>query len=268
MCIITAARHGKNRSLCLTKTRDRAYNPRLTLCYTEHRGVAILMYLDLETTWVEGINEHGLTVVNSALMVKRDEKEHKKGKGTGKTSQDSQTMMSLLSCRDLDEALEMSRVNPLRGHTLITDGRELVHTEYTSRSPYLEESLDTEGIHAYTNHGILIPKEGYPPTTDDGISSRRRSQNALKALNMRQGEPSDFLKLLPALRLQPGTKHPHDMIRDTEKMRTSTQAIFCPDSRTLHLQLIEGKVDFRQDVYVQSERATRLLRHEVSTWRG
>lgn len=268
MCIITAARHGKRGDLCLTKTRDRAYTPRVTLCYTEHRGVAILLYLDLETTWIEGINEYGITAVNSALMVKRDEKEHKTQKSRTKTSQDSKTMMSLLACQSLDEARERSRREPLRGHTLFTDGSGLVHTEFTSRSPYLEEDLDPDGVHAYTNHGILIPKEGYPPNTDDGISSRRRYQNALKALEMRgDGDPHEFLEIMPRMRIWPGSKHPHDMIRDTDKMRTTTQALFCPGDRSLHLQLIEGRVDFRPEVFVRSDRATRVLRHEVTRWR-
>ena len=51
------------------KNRDRNYVPELKIYHTRRNGVEMVYFKDEHTGWVEGINEHGIAVANSALMV-------------------------------------------------------------------------------------------------------------------------------------------------------------------------------------------------------
>ena len=56
------------------KNRDRNYTPQLKIYHTIRHGVEMVYFKDEHTGWIEGINEHGIGVANSALMVLWDEK--------------------------------------------------------------------------------------------------------------------------------------------------------------------------------------------------
>jgi hypothetical protein len=72
-CIIVAKKF--NDGFVLAKNRDRPYDPSLTIIHEIVNGTEIAYALDNDTDWSEGMNEFGIAIINSALMVSRDEAE-------------------------------------------------------------------------------------------------------------------------------------------------------------------------------------------------
>ena len=250
MCVITAFKYPDG-VIGLTKTRDRVYHPKLKFCHSELDGVRFGFYLDVETSWLEGINEHGIAIVNSALMVTRDEKEHKKRRKGARPAKDSKFMYRALSKPSLDATLDQLMDNPVHGHTLVTDGTRVFHIESTSRVPAVLTELDPDGAHAYTNHGCVYPEEGYPFEKDDGKSSRVRRQCALNLLGENPETGEAFLKAMASFNINGDRKHPFNMVRDTEKMQTSSLAFFHPTSRKISKLPIRGKIEISGNTYIK-----------------
>ena len=68
MCIIVNKRVGDR--IILAKNRDRAYKPSLEIVHTIIDGVEVVFLRDTITDWSEGLNEYGIGIVNTALMVR------------------------------------------------------------------------------------------------------------------------------------------------------------------------------------------------------
>ena len=74
-CIIVAKRVGD--TLIMAKNRDRAYKPELEVVHEIIDGVEVAYLRDTITDWSEGMNEYGIGILNTALMVGYDENEKK-----------------------------------------------------------------------------------------------------------------------------------------------------------------------------------------------
>ena len=65
MCVILyTTLNGKT---ILAKNRDRTYKPKIQIIHEIVNGIEIVYFKDLETNWMEGINEKGTAMVNSSL---------------------------------------------------------------------------------------------------------------------------------------------------------------------------------------------------------
>ena len=73
-CVVCAKKFGED--IILGKNRDRNYAPNLKIVRElTSEGVELCYVVDQDTGWSEGMNSEGIGIVNSALMVKQDEKE-------------------------------------------------------------------------------------------------------------------------------------------------------------------------------------------------
>ncbi|MBC8388792.1 MAG: hypothetical protein H8E13_12180 [Actinobacteria bacterium] len=79
------------------------------------------------------MNEFGIGIVNTALFVKRDEKE-KKLKKSKKQSKDGVRIREALGKDNLKDAIKslLTYHGGVRGHTFVGNGKQLVLIEYTS----------------------------------------------------------------------------------------------------------------------------------------
>ena len=96
--------------IILAKNRDRTYKASVRIVREIIKGVEMVYILDDDTDWAEGMNEHGIAIVNSALMVNADEKEKKLAKAKGKPSEDGAKIRRALTYTKPSEAI-MSVVN-------------------------------------------------------------------------------------------------------------------------------------------------------------
>ncbi len=103
----------------LIKIRDRNYRPRAQVVHMIREKVEVLYYDDQITGWVEGLNEHGVGVVNSALAVKQDETIAQKGK----RSRDRPIILKALEQNTLGNAKDIlvEYRSGVYGHTIVSN---------------------------------------------------------------------------------------------------------------------------------------------------
>jgi len=231
VCIIASV-PGPNGPI-LIKNRDRNYDVDLKLA--EVRGSLVL--LDTLTYWLEGCNDQGLAIVNSALMVGRDEKEKKKSK-SGKKSKDGIRILRALLQEDIQSALDslLTYDQGIKGHTFIATGDRLWCLETTSKHRPILTELDPTVLHVRTNHGIYHPDAGYMKG-EDRKSSLIREKTAQIVLSECR-TPEEVLQAINRRFLEEDS--PFNMVRATEKMRTSSQLVMEPGTHSVYINVIDA----------------------------
>ena len=241
-CIAVASLFGND--MVLGKNRDRNYNPNLKVVRElTGYGVELCYVVDQDTDWTEGMNSHGIGLVNSALFVKRDEKDFDKSKKKKAMSKDGARIREALSKTTLHDVVKslVSYHGGIKGHTLVGDGKKFVIIENTSRvKPVVKiKDLSKEPI-VRTNHGIEHPEQGYQ-AGNDKLSSELRLMNALNVLH----QTPHYKELFPAFYNHKQDKGPkYDLVRAQNKLWTSSQLLMNLNKREIILYLVPGAVKF------------------------
>lgn len=242
-CVIAAGDWADSR--VLIKNRDRNYKPNLRIVHTRLEGVEVAYLEDLGTGWIEGINEFGIGIVNSALLVGRDEAEKKLVKEKGKKSQDGARILKALTKKTLSEALKSLQTfqGGIKGHTILSDATSGWSLEMTSKHTCVTKPLKDGRIHVRTNHGLEYEDAGY---TDgkDYLSSVVRRETALRVLDDVE-KVEDIAPALMSSRKK-DRKHPNNIVRDTDNMFTSSQMVLDLTHKRLLLYLVKGKQSFKE----------------------
>jgi mutator protein MutT len=244
-CIIAGRRFGD--SLCLIKNRDRAYDAELEIVHLEKKGVEMAVVLDTVTGYLEGVNEHGIAVVNTTLMVVRDEAEGKKQTPKGKdkkkplTSKDGPKIYRALAHDNIEDAVESLRTDDggIRGHTFVADGDKLFSIECSKNHPARVTELDADRVNTRTNHGVSYPDAGYTHG-DDYVSSVIRRWEAQKRLQDIKRPETAAVALVDAIHEPDSAFNP---VRVTDHMRTTSQLTIDTTNPRLLLYLIPGHAE-------------------------
>jgi hypothetical protein len=241
-CIVIAKQYGDD--MILGKNRDRNYNPILKVIrdITPY-GIEMCYVVDDETDWSEGMNQYGIGLVNSALFVKRDEKEFDKSKKAKAKSKDGVRIREVLGKDNLTAAVTAAVEfhGGIKGHTLLGDGKQLISIENTSRTKPIVKVKDlSKQSLVRTNHGLEHPEAGYQ-NGNDKISSETRLQNALEILQSN----ADYHKLFPEFYNHRQDKGPkYDLVRAQNKLWTSSQLMMNLTKKEMILYLIPDAVTF------------------------
>ena len=143
-CVIGGTVYGSD--MILIKNRDRNYNPILHIVrQLTPYGVELCYARDKYTDWCEGMNEFGIGIINTALFVKRDEKDYDKAKKKKARSKDGRRIREALGKDNIKDALKsvVSYHGGIKGHTLIADGNTAYLVENTSRvKPIVKKKCD------------------------------------------------------------------------------------------------------------------------------
>ena len=239
MCIIVNKRVGDR--IILAKNRDRAYKPSLEIVHTIIDGVEVAFLRDTITDWSEGLNEYGIGIVNTALMVGYDENEKKIVKKGGKPSKDGRKIRKALSQKTLSDALKIAVkfMGGVKGHTFISNHEKMVSIETTSKHRPRYEVHKTIEPTVRTNHGHLHYGAGYTEGPDY-LSSKIRKISAEKI--MQKAKTTN--DVLPYMRKQFYKQDSNlNMRRDTEKMFTSSQIMLNLTDKVFHLNYFKDKVE-------------------------
>lgn len=161
----------------LAKNRDRGYKANVEIIQKLVDGVEVVYWRDVDTDWSEGMNEFGIGIVNSSLMVKQDEKEGKevqkeKKDGTVKKrfAADGGKIRKALQYKTMPKVLKslISYVGEdkkdvgLKGETIVSDGKNIYVLEMTAKhAPIIKKLKDTSKLVVRTNHGIVHKNSGY-----------------------------------------------------------------------------------------------------------
>ena len=162
----------------LAKNRDRYYITPLKAVRVRHKGVEILYILDTKSGWIEGINEHGICLVNSVLPTTREEeiiksKESKINSGLldeHGLGNDGTIILNALSQTRLQDAVSVlvrcqcKKTIGLHGHTIVSDGHHTLAIEYTHKSHPRVHLVKHRFMRA--NHSIELATDqgGYDPS--------------------------------------------------------------------------------------------------------
>lgn len=267
-CVIATGVWDKKR--CLLKNRDRNYTPKVRIIHEEIDGIEVAYMLDEGTDWSEGMNEFGIGVVNSALMVGRDESEKKIVKSVGKKSNDGEKIRKALSKKTLQDALDIvcKYKGGVKGHTFISDKDKTFSVEMTSRHECITKEIDKDEVHVRTNHGFNYGDAGYTDG-EDYVSSVMRRNDAEKALKEVK-KPKD-LALELARQRKKDKADPNNTVRDTDNMKTTTQIMMNLSDLELNLYLIPKNVDFvKVDNKLPGKREPKIKVNilKYQNWRG
>lgn len=237
-CIIVAKKVGD--AIIMVKNRDRAYKPKLEIVHEIVNGVEIAYLRDMVTDWSEGMNEYGIGVLNTALMVGYDENEKKIVKKGGKPSKDGNRIRTALTKKTLKEVVELVAKMGVKGHTFVSDPQKMVSMEMTSKhNPKLDIRDLSSNNFVRTNHGYHYYDAGYTKG-DDYLSSKIRKTSAEKILDISK----NAIDILDGLKKQFYKSNSHlNMRRDTDKMSTSSQLMLNLTDRELTLHYFKSKVE-------------------------
>jgi len=233
-----------NGDMVLGKNRDRNYKPKLKIVRDRTSyGVEVCYVVDVNTDWTEGINELGVGVVNSALFVKRDEKDYDKAKKKMAPSKDGVRVREALGKGTFAEAVRSLATyhGGIKGHTTVGNGKKIVTIENTSRTkPVVKiKNLDKEPI-VRTNHGIEHSEAGYQ-RGNDKLSSELRMINALNVTHT----TNNWKNLFPNFYQHHQDKGPkYDLVRAQNKLWTSSQLAMNLNTKEMILYLIPDQVQF------------------------
>ena len=206
----------------LVKSRDRNYKSRIRIVRDmTPSGAEVVYFEDLDTGYLEGMNSHGIGVVNAALLVGEDESLVK-----GKVqSDDGPRMRHALEQSTLQDAIKslIGHMDGIKGHTFVGNSTSIYSIEMTSKHNPIINKLDPQtGYDVRTNHGHEHTGAGYAPERkpDDYLSSKIRKAQAEVEL----ADVSDFEEIAPALAQQPFEPDSnYNMLRRTPKMVTNSQ---------------------------------------------
>jgi hypothetical protein len=228
----------------LAKNRDRAYKPKLEVVHTLIDGVEVVYLRDITTDWSEGMNEYGIGIINSALMVGHDEAEKKIVKKSGKPSKDGLRIRKVLGQKTLKDAVKKvvgyndSSNNGIKGHTFVSSPKYMISVEQTSNHKPNLVLQNIEHPIVRTNHGNVYDDAGYM-TGMNYKSSKIRKISAEKTIDT----VNDWRDIPKVMRKQYYKKDSQlNMRRDTDKMFTSSQTVLNLTDRIFHLEYFVDKV--------------------------
>ena len=156
----------------LAKNRDRGYKAKMNIIHELIDGVEVVYWHDTETDWSEGMNEYGIGIVNSSLMVRQDEKESDKVSKSKKVKQshDGEKMRHALLFKTLKEVIKSiisyegsdKKEVGIKGETIVASPKNIYVVELTSKdTPVIIKVVKDEKVTVRTNHGIAHKVAGY-----------------------------------------------------------------------------------------------------------
>jgi hypothetical protein len=158
----------------LFKNRDRSYTPDSKVIREKIGGTEIVYYTD-QTGWIEGMNEHGVGFVFSALTPRKYEGYDPsyyvsdEPKDNGKFDRFKDGIKKVLTSKTADDAINKILSSKKSGNFIISDKKKMIEME-VFEGKHVKKEVDLSTLKIKSNHGELIPEAGHQP---DGYSIKR-----------------------------------------------------------------------------------------------
>lgn len=158
----------------LFKNRDRSYTPTSVVVREKFSGTEIVYYTD-QTGWIEGMNEHGVGFVFSALTYKTyvgygpsyymsDDP-----KSIGRFDKFKDGIKKALTSKTVDEVVAKILASKKQGNFIISDTKKMIELE-VFKGKHVIKDIDLDSLRIKSNHGELIPEAGHQ---SNGYSIKR-----------------------------------------------------------------------------------------------
>jgi hypothetical protein len=253
MCIIVA-KYFDGIGWAGAKNRDRNYTPVLDFIESDEDGVDRMMMHDEITGYKEGINSHGISILNTSLDVYDDESEV--DAGTAKSSPDGRIIAEALSHDTAVAAAKNIIKRKMGGCTIVFDRENMFLIEAsdwdgTKPYEYIVKRIPKTDVVARSNHGIWMPSTGYQRRSDNRsetlsrISSETRLLLAEAVVNAAK-KPEDLVDGMCQVYINDSQLNIMRTSTENKKMRTTSQQLCVPKERTLYCRPVSShsKFDF------------------------
>lgn len=251
MCVILA-KYFDGIGWAGAKNRDRNYTPVLDFVEDNSHDVQRMMMHDQVTGYKEGINNHGISILNTSLDVYDDESEVEAG--TTESSPDGKIIAEALLQHSVLDAVRVLIKHKLGGCTIVFDQDELYLIEasdWDGERPfeYIVKKISNTETVARTNHGIWLPNSGYQrkdnnrSETMSRISSESRLALA-EAVVATAEEPEDLVDGMCQVYLKNPQLNIMRTSTEQKKMRTTSQQLCVPQERTLYCRPVSSHLQF------------------------
>jgi len=251
MCVILA-KYFDGIGWAGAKNRDRNYTPVLDFVEDNSHDVQRMMMHDQVTGYKEGINNHGISILNTSLDVYDDESEVEAG--TTESSPDGKIIAEALLQHSVVDAVKILIKHKLGGCTIVFDQDELYLIEasdWDGERPfeYIVKKIPNTETVARTNHGIWLPNSGYQrkdnnrSETMSRISSESRLALA-EAVVATAEEPEDLVDGMCQVYLKNPQLNIMRTSTEQKKMRTTSQQLCVPQEKTLYCRPVSSHLQF------------------------
>lgn len=266
MCVILA-KYFPGIGWAGAKNRDRKYIPTLDFIEDGTNGVYRMTLHDQVTGYREGINSHGVSILNTSLDVGNDEADVETGKI--KTSPDGKWISEALLQKDPFDAVKVLLKRKLVGCTIVFNKEDCYLIEASDQDDtepyqYKVKKINKKNTVARTNHGIWLPWASF--------------QSDSKDKNERLDRISSEARLLQAEQIVKNAKKPQDLVdgmcrifidhpqlnimrfsTGKNEFRTTSQQLCVPSEKTLYCRPVSSNVQFdfwklnrpKRDVWVE-----------------
>ena len=251
MCIIVA-KHFPGVGWAGAKNRDRNYVPTLDFVITEDHGAERVMMHDQVTGYKEGLNSHGVSILNTSLDVYDDESEVEAG--TAQTSPDGEIIAEALLADNPRDAAATLIQGQLGGCTMVFDRDTMYLIEASDqdgsqRFRYVIREISPDQTVARSNHGLWLEWAGYQrrpnnrSETESRISSEARLVQARAVVREAQ-QPQDLVNGMCKVYIQDPQLNIMRTSTEGKKMRTTSQQLCVPTERTLYCRPVSSNLQF------------------------
>jgi len=228
-------------SVVLGKNRDRNYIPHVVLVHLEFLGTEIAVLFDTKTGWCEGINQYGVGVVNSTLVVADISEIEKIQKGTHKSN--GPKLLAALAQDNPEDALLTLKLANLEGHTFVGNKSTVFQMENPENHGPKVSRLNLDHLEVRTNHGYFYQDAGYHTNQGSIVREALAYATLSRAEDLKPSQLfprlTETRPFLPYSNLNPVKDH-----FKSDKMRTTTQMAIDLSAGELHLYLLPGRVTF------------------------
>ena len=234
------------------KNRDRNYTPVLDFIEDTTNGVQRMMMHDQITGYKEGINNHGISILNTSLDVYDDEAEI--DAGTAKTSPDGRHIAEALAQHTVPDAVRVLLKGKLGGCTIVFDRDTLYLIEasdWDGERPfeYIVREIPQDQTVARSNHGIWLQDAGYQrdPASKSHTLSRISSESRLalaEAVVATAEVPEDLVDGMCQVYLNNPQLNIMRTSTEQKKMRTTSQQLCVPEEKTLYCRPVSSHLQF------------------------
>jgi len=251
MCIIVA-KYFPDIGWAGAKNRDRTYVPTLDFIIDQHNGTERVMMHDQVTGYKEGLNSHGVSILNTSLDVMDDEPEVAAGKAA--SSPDGKYISEALAMQDpLSAAKHLIKRN-LVGCTMVFNEQDLYLIEGSDQDGtkpyrYVIRHIPQDQLVARTNHGQWLEWSGFQRNPRnraehlDRISSESRLAQA-QAVVKNARTPQDLVDGMCKIYIDDPQLNIMRTSTESKKMRTTSQQLCVPRERTLYCRPVSSNLQF------------------------
>ena len=257
MCIV-ALKHFKNDGWVGVKNRDRNYYPTIFIKQSFRDNIERLFIWDDKTKYAEGLNEHGVSILNSAMAVAHDEDEGKEAEQKKKEksnfySPEGKIIRRALLEKSVKNALESCIEDKLPGNTICWDAETAYLMEASFKDDkYIHkyEKIEPKDTAVRTNHGIWLDWAGYHFKEGDKSSliPTKSSRERLKIVRkdiVKVEHATDMLDCISDFSTHKNPQlNPLRVDEKEEAMRSTGQIMIIPSHKMLYYRPIWCEVEF------------------------